>query len=190
MANEHLHSNPERLADSQEAAAERDAELLKRQERTHEIEDNESRASAERKEIESLFESESSAEAKRARMDQSGPPKGRQKSISKKERDASYKKIMNDISQEMSPAERVFSKFIHSPAVEKTSDVLGKTVARPNSILIGSLSAFILVTAVYMIARSYGYRLSGFETIATFALGWLIGLIIDFLRAMARGKVS
>ena len=56
---------------------------------------------------------------------------------------ASYKKTMKETQAHMKPAERSFSKVIHNPAVEKTSEVLGSTVARPNAILMGSLFAFL-----------------------------------------------
>lgn len=95
---------------------------------------------------------------------------------------------MNDVQTQMSPVERGFSKFIHVPAVEKASDVAGSTVARPNAILAGSLSAFILVLGVYLVARYYGYPLSGTETMVAFAAGWVLGVVFDFLRLMITGR--
>ena len=41
---------------------------------------------------------------------------------------------------------------------------------------------------MYMIASKYGYPLSGAETIASFATGWLLGQIFDYLRVMITGK--
>ena len=83
---------------------------------------------------------------------------------------------------------RTFSKVIHNPVVEKTSEVVGSTVARPNAILSGSVGAFILVLGVFLIARHYGYQLSGAETIVAFAIGWVVGIVYDFLRAMITGS--
>lgn len=101
---------------------------------------------------------------------------------------ASYKKTMKETQAHMKPAERTFSKVIHNPAVEKTSEAVGSTVARPNAILAGSVSAFLLTLGVYVLAKYYGYPLSGFETIAAFVLGWAIGLLFDYLRVMITGK--
>ena len=56
---------------------------------------------------------------------------------------------------ELSPASRTFSKVIHNPAVEKTSEVIGSTVARPNLIIAGALGAIASVI-VYFISRRYG----------------------------------
>ena len=100
----------------------------------------------------------------------------------------SYKKTMKETQAHMKPAERTFSKVIHNPAVEKTSEAVGSTVARPNAILAGSLTAFLMTLGVYLFAKYYGYPLSGFETIAAFTLGWLVGLMFDYLRVMITGK--
>jgi len=103
---------------------------------------------------------------------------------------ASYKKTMKETQDHMKPAQRSFSKVIHNPAVEKSSEVLGNTVARPNAILAGSLSAFLLGLGIYLVARHYGYPLSGSEMIAAFILGWAVGLLFDYLRIMITGKRS
>lgn len=112
----------------------------------------------------------------------------RRGAISKKEKEASFKKHMKDVQAEMKPAQRAFSKVIHNPVVEKTSEFIGSTVARPNAILAGSVVAFFAVLGVYLLAKNLGYVLSGFETIAAFVVGWLIGLLYDFLRTMITGK--
>jgi hypothetical protein len=108
--------------------------------------------------------------------------------ISKRERNASYETTMTEVRTQMSAPSRAFSNIIHQPAVEKISDVLGGTVARPNAVLSGSVSAFLLTMAIYLVARHYGYALSGTETIAAFVLGWLLGITFDYLRLIVTGK--
>ena len=118
-----------------------------------------------------------------------GAPAGRRHGVvSKKERAASYKKHMQTIQAELPPVQRAFSKVIHNPVVEKTSEVVGATVARPNAILAGALVAFFAVLAVYLIAKHFGYQLSGFETIAAFIIGWVLGMLYDFFKVMITGK--
>ena len=101
---------------------------------------------------------------------------------------ASYKATMKETQAHMKPAARTFSKVIHAPAVEKTSEAIGSTLARPNAILAGSLTAFIATLVIYLTAKYYGYPLSGFETIAAFIVGWAVGILIDYLRVMVTGK--
>lgn len=118
---------------------------------------------------------------------QQSPAERRKDTPSKTERGEAYERLMTDARAHMSPTSRTFSKFIHNPVVEKTSDALGATVARPNALLAGSIMAFALTLAVYLVARHFGYPLSGFETIAAFIFGWVLGLVFDYFRAMATG---
>ena len=101
--------------------------------------------------------------------------------ITKDDRADSYRKTMKKMQSELSPASRTFSKVIHNPAVEKASEAIGGTVARPNLIIAGALGAISSVV-VYFIARYYGYVLSGSETIILFGCGWVIGAIIEYAR--------
>jgi hypothetical protein len=95
---------------------------------------------------------------------------------------------MGEIRAHMSAPDRVFSSIIHNKTVEKVSDAVGSTIARPNAILSGSVFAFIFTLVIYLVANHNGYALSGSETIASFALGWLIGLIFDYVRVLIIGK--
>lgn len=108
--------------------------------------------------------------------------------ISKKQKEASFKRQMKEIQASQPPISRTFSKIIHNKAIEKTSDIVGATVARPNAILAGAVTAFVLTLGVYVTAKILGYVLSGFETIAAFAIGWVIGIIYDYLRVVITGK--
>lgn len=108
--------------------------------------------------------------------------------ITHRHRNESFNRQMKEVQSNLSRSERTFSKIIHNKTIEKTSDALAGTVARPNALLAGSVTAFLFVTAVYLIAKYYGYPLSGFETIGSFILGWIIGLIYDYIRVMASGK--
>lgn len=102
--------------------------------------------------------------------------------------DEEFTHTMVAIQQEMSPAQRAFSRFIHKKPVEITSDFLASTVVRPNAMLAGSICAFVLMLAVYLFTKSIGYVLSGFELIATFVIGWVLGMIYDYARTMFNNR--
>ncbi len=112
----------------------------------------------------------------------------RQRVANKKQRDISYKRTMKHVQEELPLGSKVFSKVIHIKAVEKASDILGSTIARPNAILSGAVMAFIFTLAMYAIAKNFGYVLSGFETIAAFIAGWIVGVVYDYLRILITGK--
>ena len=103
------------------------------------------------------------------------------KPLTKKDIDNSYKKTMANVQNQLSAPSRAFSKVIHNPIVEKTSDAIGNTIARPNLIISGALGAIASVF-VYFIAKRYGYLLSGSEVIVLFVAGWSIGAVIEYAR--------
>lgn len=100
--------------------------------------------------------------------------------ITQKKRSESYKKTINRTQNELSPISKLFSKIIHIKFFEKISDLLASTVARPNALLAGSATSFLLTLCVYVIAKTNGFNLSGFETIVAFIIGWIIGIIYDY----------
>jgi hypothetical protein len=115
------------------------------------------------------------------------PPEKRRGPITKKQLGASFKSQMKYAENEMSKTERVVSRIIHSAPIEKTSEFIGTTVARPNAMLSGSIAAFGGITICYFISKYYGFQLSGFETIGAFILGWIVGLLYDYFSVMIRG---
>ncbi len=142
-----------------------------------------------RHETEAVFEAVGGKRGnKTAQPKQSLPASQTTKKATKKQKETEYKKTLKTIQKDMNPAERTFSKVIHNPVVEKTSEVAGATVARPAALLLGSLSALVLTAIVYIISKTYGYTLSGSEWIFTFIVGWAIGLIIDWVRVALLGK--
>ncbi len=126
--------------------------------------------------------------AEKHRQPATKAPARRRGAISKHEKKTAFDKHMKQVQAEMTQSQRVFSKFIHNSTVEKVSETIGSTVARPNAILAGSIAAFVLVLSVYVIAKTFGYVLSGFETIAAFIIGWVLGTLYDYFKIMVTGK--
>ncbi len=115
------------------------------------------------------------------------PAERRRGPIGKKQLEGSFKSQMKYAENDMTLSERATSKFIHLKPVEKTSDFISATIARPNAMLSGSIAAFIGITVLYFVSKYYGFQLSGFETIGAFIIGWIIGLLYDYFSVMIRG---
>lgn len=181
---ETLHTS-ERTAETQAAAAER-AEELKNRERSSErsAESNETRLETAREAAEQVFAKEAGKERGSA---ESVSPVALHKAT-KADKQAVYRQTMAHIQKSMSAPSRAFSRVIHTPFVERSSDVLGSSLARPNAILAGSFSALLLVSIMYVVARTFGYQLSGFESIGAFVIGWIAGILFDYVRVMTTGK--
>lgn len=115
------------------------------------------------------------------------PAERRRGPITKKQLNNSFSSQMKQTQAHMSPTARTFSRFIHYKPVEAVSDIVGSTIARPNALLTGSITAFAAVTILYFVAKHYGFQLSGFEAIGAFVIGWLLGILYDYFALMIRG---
>lgn len=92
-----------------------------------------------------------------------------------------YRQTMASVQRSLKPVSRTFSKFIHTPAVEKTSEILEKTVARPSVTAGATWTALIVGAVFYFTARWFGYTLSGSEMLFSFIIGAGLGLILEGL---------
>jgi hypothetical protein len=119
---------------------------------------------------------------------ETSPTERRHGPVGKIELSASFDNTMHEVQNQMSSSSRAFSKVIHNKAIEKISDTVANSVARPNALLSGAVLAFALTLGVYLVAKNLGYTLSGFETIGAFVVGWVIGLAYDFLKVMITGR--
>lgn len=106
---------------------------------------------------------------------------------SPRNRDVAFSQTMQQAESHMNQPQRLFSRFIHGKFITSLSDVVGGTIARPNTIMYGALSVLIMTAAFYGAAKIYGYTLSGAESTAAFFLGWLIGMTIDYTQVLLRG---
>lgn len=108
--------------------------------------------------------------------------------ITKKQLNSSFKNQIKSAETDMTTAERITSRFIHIRLIEKTSDVLSNTVARPNALLSGSITAFIGISVIYFVSKYYGFQLTGFETMGAFIAGWSLGLLYDYATVLFRNR--
>lgn len=97
--------------------------------------------------------------------------------ISKKD---TFKETMDQARSHMSPSGRLFSSLIHIKPVEIISGILAKTLFRPVAIISGGVAAIAIGFFTWMIAKYYGYQLSGSEIPAGFLVGWIFGLLYDY----------
>lgn len=180
----------ERSSEIERAAGERAAELQKSAENQVER-SGENKAEAIEKARGDAHEALLGKERGGAEKKTGGEPSGRSiRKITKSDKDAAYQQTLKEIRSQMNAPSRTFSKLIHNRVVEQVSDIVSNTIARPNAIISGSTTALVLVSAVYLIAKQYGYPMSGFETIGAFIIGWLVGLIYDYAKVTISGGRS
>lgn len=189
MSNQEQLNNHENQAEVHKPAIERLEKITKTPESSPELSprDIEARAEKARKEaLESAVSVESGGKEKAEKHDDTS----RRGPISKKQREKSFSETMHRVQNELPVMGRTYSKVIHNKYIEKPSEIVGNTIARPNALLAGAFMAFLLTLVVYTTAKTFGYTLSGFETIASFVVGWTLGIIYDYLRLLFTGKKS
>lgn len=75
--------------------------------------------------------------------------------------------------------ERVISKFMHQPAVNRASEVGGKTIARPSGILGGGIIAFTGSLIMYVTSKRYGFEYNYVVLLILFAGGFMLGMMLE-----------
>lgn len=103
--------------------------------------------------------------------------------ITKAEKTRTYKSTMGRVQNQLSTPSKTFSKIIHNPAVEKTSETLSTTVARPSGILGAGVVGFIVFSVVLYFANRNGFEIPSNSALFVIILigGWTTGILIEFL---------
>ncbi len=151
----------ERLNDNREKAAEN-------------AQNNHREAETIRREVQEKAISGAEYHKPQSEQRQPAPPR------TKQDKTHAFDTIMHHTHQNMSKPERVFSNVIHTPAIEKTSEVLGKTIARPSGITGATVAAVIGLLPIYSVARFAGFELSGSEMPLLLAVGFVTGLLAEW----------
>ncbi|MCA9308929.1 hypothetical protein KC973_00985 [Candidatus Saccharibacteria bacterium] len=102
----------------------------------------------------------------------------------------SFNTTMHHVRKELPKSERAFSKVIHQPVVEKTSEFVGKTVARPSGVLGATIAGFIGLLLVFGVAKRVGFALSGSELPLLLGVGLLVGLVSEWFYKSIRSLLS
>jgi hypothetical protein len=99
--------------------------------------------------------------------------------VNKQLKETAYTRTLTRVQKRLSMSSRLFSKVVHSKALDKPSEVVGSTVARPSGMLGGALVAFIGSSLLLWITRSYGYEYNYLAVILLFVIGMGAGLLAE-----------
>ena len=104
--------------------------------------------------------------------------------VNKQLKDMAFSRSMTRVRKKLPAPSRAFSKVIHNSAVDKSSEFIGKTIARPTSMLTGAFVAFVGTSALLWITRHYGYEYNYLLVILLFVGGAILGASIEGLWRM------
>jgi len=82
--------------------------------------------------------------------------------------------------------ERVVSKFMHGDGIDNMNEILIKTIARPNGILIGSLFALLATLTTVYLAIYYGYSYNYLLLFMSFVIGYLIECVVAIVTSITK----
>ena len=99
--------------------------------------------------------------------------------VNRELKDMSFRRTMRNTRKQLRAPERLASKIIHQPVVEKVSDVASVTVARPSGILGGGLFALVGSFLLLWITKKYGYEYNYLVFFMLFAGGFAMGMIAE-----------
>lgn len=92
---------------------------------------------------------------------------------------------LKNIQRRLPAPQRALSKLIHQPAVRTSSELAGKTMARPSGFLGGSLVAFLGTSSYLYLAKTTGGSYNYFVFLVLFAGGFALGLLLEYLVHLA-----
>jgi hypothetical protein len=106
--------------------------------------------------------------------------------INKQLKDMAFSRSMTRTRKKLSKPSKAFSKVVHTEVIDKSSEFVGKTIARPSGMLVGAFIAFIGTSALLWITRYYGYAYNYLLVILLFVGGMVLGLAGEGLFRLLR----
>jgi hypothetical protein len=101
-----------------------------------------------------------------------------------------YARALTRVRKRLSAPSRTFSKVVHAKAIEKPSEVIGATVARPSGLLGGAFIALIGTSILFWVSRHYGYEYNYLAAVLLFGLGMIVGLSVEGLVHIFKRKTK
>jgi len=108
--------------------------------------------------------------------------------IRKDIKEIQFNRAMTRVRKKLSVPSRAFSRIVHVSAIDKSSEFIGKTVARPSGMLAGSLVAFIGTSILLWVTKYNGYEYNYLVVVILFVGGLIIGAAGEGLWRLLRKK--
>jgi len=106
--------------------------------------------------------------------------------INKQLKDMAYSRALTRTRKHLSAPSRLLSTIVHSKALDRPSEAIGKTIARPSSMLGGAFVALVGTSLLLWITKKQGYEYNYLAVIVFFAGGMIVGLALESLYRLVR----
>lgn len=108
--------------------------------------------------------------------------------VNKQLKDMAYHRALARTRKHLSAPSRTFSKIVHSSALDHPSETIGKTVARPSSMLGGALFAMVGTSLLLWVTKKYGYEYNYLAVVVMFGFGMIVGLTVESLYKLIKKR--
>ncbi|HSX27690.1 MAG TPA: hypothetical protein VLG25_02815 [Patescibacteria group bacterium] len=92
-----------------------------------------------------------------------------------------YNRTIKHVRSQLNAPERVLSRLVHQPLVEKISDVSAVTIARPSGLLAGGFFSAIGSLVVLYMAKRNGFTYNRLVFVILFGGGFIVGLLVELM---------
>jgi hypothetical protein len=99
-----------------------------------------------------------------------------------------FSRAMTRARKKLSAPSRAFSKVAHSSIVDKPSEFIGKTIARPAAMMWGAVFAFVGTSTLLWITKHYGYEYNYLLVVLLFVAGAILGTALEGLTYLLRKR--
>jgi len=109
--------------------------------------------------------------------------------VQKELKKITFKKTLSKVQKELPPADRMFSKVVHAPIVDKMSAAGERTVARPIGILGGGTFALLGSLFSTYFSRRFGMSYNIFMFVIFFVIGYIASTLVELLyRSLTKAR--
>ncbi len=96
------------------------------------------------------------------------------------------KQNLRNVRKDLGTTDRIISKIIHSPVLDKLSEKSSSSVVRPSGILGGSILAFLGSLSYLIFVKYVGITYNYLFFFGFFIIGFIVGIIIEFILKLSR----
>ncbi len=96
------------------------------------------------------------------------------------------KQNLKNVRKDLGTTDRIISKIIHSPVLDKLSEKSSSSVARPSGILGGSILAFLGSLSYLIFVKYVGITYNYLFFFGFFIIGFIVGIFIEFILKLSR----
>ena len=102
----------------------------------------------------------------------------------------SFNNIMNEIRESMRPSQKVLSKIFHFRPIEIFLDFIDYVLFRSYTLILSILGMILSTILIYTMSIYVGFYPYGSEQFIGIAIGFIIGIIVDFIISRTKNKQS